>query len=177
MAISNEYDCHFRMLCNSSLIQRDGSGELTSIEFKRANVSIVVATVQQTKNIRTNGCILNDINLMTNSDDNTILYFHFVGRCDYLAQLFVHEGAYDCQKHKALVTPASMIQLDFFRSSLKTIVVWESHSIKLYNKFRLARMQREHMYYSANVSTSTSPPYYQKTFKEMQEPTTKMRTL
>lgn len=91
MAIINECDCRFRKRCDS-LIQGDDNDELVVIIFKRANVSTGVATGQQTKNIKINGCILSDTNLMTNSNDNTILYFDLVARYGYLAQLFVYEG-------------------------------------------------------------------------------------
>jgi hypothetical protein len=51
-------------------------------EFKKKDVTSTTIMQQQSKNIRTNCCILNDINLITKNNSNEVLFFDFVGQRD-----------------------------------------------------------------------------------------------
>ncbi|KAG1080977.1 hypothetical protein G6F42_023131 [Rhizopus arrhizus] len=51
--------------------------DLCSNEFKKANVSIDALTHQQSKNLRINACISNDINLLFGNTNTRINYFDF----------------------------------------------------------------------------------------------------
>ncbi|KAI9360739.1 hypothetical protein BD770DRAFT_453175 [Pilaira anomala] len=46
--------------------------EICSIEFKKPNATTATLLQQQNKNIRINGCILNDIHLFTQNTDHRL---------------------------------------------------------------------------------------------------------
>ncbi|KAI8091294.1 uncharacterized protein B0P05DRAFT_577352 [Gilbertella persicaria] len=139
MAILNEYDSPFGR--RSDMLMIGGrNDELANIEFKKAT---------QSKSIRINSCIINYINLMTETTANAILYYDFIERQGYLAQLFVYQDVCVYQKLQSIPIPDNMIKLELFRSSLKLMFVWESHTINLSNNITLANLNREH---------TTSPP-------------------
>ncbi|KAI9265527.1 hypothetical protein EDC94DRAFT_647461 [Helicostylum pulchrum] len=132
MAIVNEYDTTFGRRSDLLVIGNDND-ELANIEFKKAislaNNALISSSskekstlskrrhlfviLQQSKNIRINCCIMNYINLMTDSTSNIILYYDFIGRLGYLVQLFQYDGAYICQKLDCITIPGSMLVYDY----------------------------------------------------------------
>ncbi|KAI8088085.1 uncharacterized protein B0P05DRAFT_631421 [Gilbertella persicaria] len=67
----------------SDLILRSKEAEeqygFCSNEFKKTGVSTDVLTHQQSKNLRINACISNDINLLFGNTNTRISYFDFSG--------------------------------------------------------------------------------------------------
>ncbi|RCH78252.1 hypothetical protein CU098_004736 [Rhizopus stolonifer] len=119
MAILNEYDSPFGR--RSDMLMIGGrNDELANID-----------------------CIINYINLMTETTANAILYYDFIERQGYLAQLFVYQDVCVYQKLQSIPIPDNMIKLELFRSSLKLMFVWESHTINLSNNITLANLNRE----------------------------------
>jgi hypothetical protein len=72
MVINNEYESSFGRRTDTLVIGNQNE-ELANIEFKKAATQDNVAIRQQGKNIRINGCILNEVSLMTDSKDSIIL--------------------------------------------------------------------------------------------------------
>lgn len=85
MVIFNDYESTFGRR-SDMLVVGSKNDELSNIEFKKAAAQDHLATHQQSKNDRINSCILNQVNLMTDSIDHTILYYGFIGRCGSLAR-------------------------------------------------------------------------------------------
>lgn len=158
MAILNDYDSTFGRRADT-LVIRNQYEELANIGFKKAAAQDSLAKYQQGKNIRINSCILNQVNLMTESTDNTILYYDFIGRRGYLAQLFEYEDVYVCQKLQSIIIPACMLELELFRSSLKLMFVWKYHMINLDNNINLANLNKEQQFLLADVSSTISPSH------------------
>lgn len=156
MQIANEYDVKYGRRID--LLVSGDDNEISSIEFKKGSASNDVSLYQQSKNIRINCCILNQIHLMTNSTKDTSLYYDFVGRKGYLCQIFKYEDAYICQKIEDIYIPKSLLELDCFRSSLKSLFGYKHHLIDLSNNISLANFGRERQYHLADISDSVSPP-------------------
>lgn len=87
MTIFNDYDSAPGWRSDTLVIESQNDG-LSNIEFKKAAVQDNLVNHQQSKNIRINSCVLNQGNLMTDSTDNTILYYDLIRRREYGAQLF-----------------------------------------------------------------------------------------
>ncbi|CAO3667493.1 unnamed protein product [Rhizopus stolonifer] len=158
MAIFNDYDSTFGRR-SDTLVVGSQNDELSNIEFKKAAAQDNLVNHQQSKNIRINSCILNQVNLMTDSTDNTILYYDFIGRRGYLAQLFQYEDVYICQKLQSITIPACMLELELFRSSLKFMFVWKYHMINLDNNITLANLNKEQQFLLADISSTISPTH------------------
>ncbi|CEP19522.1 hypothetical protein [Parasitella parasitica] len=79
MAILNDYDSTFGRR-SDTLVVGSQHDELANIELKKAATQDSLAKYQQGKHIRINSCVLNQANLMTDSTNNTILYYDFIGR-------------------------------------------------------------------------------------------------
>ncbi|CAO3620953.1 unnamed protein product [Mucor hiemalis] len=108
MQIMNDYDLTYGRRID--LLISGDSNEVASIEFKKKAVSNTVSLYQQSKNIRINGCILNQIHLMTDSTDDTVLYYDCIGRDSYLCQLFEFQVTYICQKLYDISIPKTLIE-------------------------------------------------------------------
>ncbi|KAI8644438.1 hypothetical protein BD408DRAFT_125075 [Parasitella parasitica] len=94
---------------------------------------------------------------MTDSTDNTILYYDFIERHGYLAQLFEYKDVYICQKLQSITIPTCMLELELFRLSLKFMFVWKYHIINLDNKIILAKLNKEQQFLPADISSTISP--------------------
>ncbi|KAI9469998.1 MAG: hypothetical protein EXX96DRAFT_623579 [Benjaminiella poitrasii] len=158
MAIFNDHHSTFRRR-SDTLVFESQNDELSNIEFKKTAAQNSLVNHQQSKNIRINSCILNQINLMTDSTDNTILYYDFIGRLGYLAQLFEYENVYICQKLQSITIPACMLEFELFRSSLKFMFVWKHHMINLNNNIILANLNKEQQILLTDISSTISPPH------------------
>ena len=157
MAIFNDYESTFGRRSDTLIIGTQND-ELANIEFQKAIVQDNLVVHQQSKNIRINSCILNQVNLMTDTTDNVIMYYDFIGRSGYLAQLFVYDDVYVCQKVQSITIPARMLEMESFRSSLQYLFVWKNHLINLDNKITHANLNKEQQFQLADVSFTVSPP-------------------
>lgn len=82
--------------------------ELCSIEFKVQGADDTTFMRQQSKNIRTNICILNEINNITKKS-KSILHMDWKGRKDYLVLLHQHNDIVICQYVDTLYIPKKLI--------------------------------------------------------------------
>lgn len=96
---------------------------------------------------------------MTDSTDNTILYYDLIRRREYGAQLFDYEDVYICQKLQSITIPVYMLEWGLFRSSLKFIFVWKYHMINLDNNVTLANLDKEQQFLLSDISSTISPPH------------------
>lgn len=116
--VSQNFDCNF-------LNNRRGSVKLCFDEFKKANVDDLLLIHQQSKNLRINTCIINDINLLLKNYDTVIPYFDFTGRRAYISQLFGYKDCYVVNKVAEFTIPKTLIHLNQFHFFLMALSIWK----------------------------------------------------
>lgn len=126
--------------------------DLCSNEFKKTNVSIDVLTHQQSKNMRINACISNDINLLFGDNSTRINYFDFSGRQAYVSQLFNYDGCSVAYKVSSFLIPKNLVGLDQFRLSLITLYNWKKTTIDNGRKVIVQLSKSEEDYGLVDVS-------------------------
>lgn len=115
----------------------DNTMELCSIEFKAHGTDTTTIMKQQSKNIRTNTCILNNIN----KESKSILYMDWREREGYLAQVFqLNDIVAD------LYIPKELLELDDFSITLKHLCYWRDSVVKPSNETRLAAYRYQKRY-------------------------------
>lgn len=137
--------------------------DLCSNEFKKTNVPIDVLTHQQSKNLRINACISNDINLLFGNTNTRINYFDFSGRQAYVSQLFNFDGCSVAYKVGSFTIPKDLIGLEQFRFSLITLYNWKKCTIDNGRKVIVQLSKSEEDYGLIDVSNDildyrSSPP-------------------
>ncbi|KAI9333633.1 hypothetical protein BD770DRAFT_26945 [Pilaira anomala] len=128
--------------------------DLCSNKFKKTNVSIDVLTHQQSKNLRINACISNDINLLLGNTSTRINYFGFSGRQAYVSQLFNFDGCFVAYKVGSFTIPKDLIGLDQFRFSLITLYNWKKYTIDNGRKVIVQLSKSEEKYGLIDVSNN-----------------------
>ncbi|KAG2229087.1 hypothetical protein INT48_005356 [Thamnidium elegans] len=120
--------------------------DLCSNEFKKSNVTTNIKLHQQSKNMRINACITNDINLLLCTTDTETVYFDFEGRNGYLINLFTYQSCFVAYKVGSFNIPKRLVDLDKFRSSLITLFNWKESTINVSNQVicTLGRMENEY---------------------------------
>jgi hypothetical protein len=136
--------------------------ELCAIEYKILNANDNVFMQQQSKNMRTNSCILGNINNITKKSTSNILYMDWKGRQGYLAQIFRFKDVMVSQYVDSLYIPKELMELDDFRITLRYLYLWRDNMIKLSNETKLAAYKENRKFIVSDVSTShksfVSPP-------------------
>ncbi|KAG2230316.1 hypothetical protein INT48_002741 [Thamnidium elegans] len=135
--------------------------ELCSIEFKVQGANDNISKKQQSKNIRTNISILNNINNI-NKQLGNILYMDWKGREGYLVQVFQFKDIMVSYFVEDLYIPKDLMELDDFRNTLQYLCFWRDSVVKLSNETRLAAYKEKRKYIVSDVSASCrsfdSPP-------------------
>src|ERR1700722_1791194 len=107
--------------------QHDYHCELSSIEFKKYSISENGILQQQSKNIRINAALLNNINSITDHVEKSIIYMDWFGRRGYTAQIFRHGNCFIGQHISSLYVPRCLLELDSFRSTVTQLYKWKAH--------------------------------------------------
>ncbi|KAG1301380.1 hypothetical protein G6F62_008768 [Rhizopus arrhizus] len=135
--------------------------ELCSIEFKVQGANDSISKKQQSKNIRTNISILNNINNI-NKQSNNILYMDWKGREGYLVQVFQFKDIMVSYFVEDLYIPKDLMELNDFRNTLQYLCFWRDSVVKLSNETRLAAYKEKRKYIVSDVSAPCrsfdSPP-------------------
>ncbi|KAI8637279.1 hypothetical protein BD408DRAFT_447745 [Parasitella parasitica] len=84
-------------------------------------------TSQQSKNIRINGAILNDLMAKTNADDIYLIYMDFWGADGYVAGLKLFENVHLVHQISSIHLPVNLIELKDFRATIKLLYQWRQH--------------------------------------------------
>ncbi|KAG0163098.1 hypothetical protein DFQ30_000739 [Apophysomyces sp. BC1015] len=126
--------------------------EVSSTEFKRLTASTTTCNQQQSKNIRINSAIANNIYNITKKELD-IQYMDWRGRIGYMVQLFYFQGVIVAHQFDSLYIPKMLLELDDFRSTLKCLYAWKVTKIKISNEVRLAAFEEQRRYMTADVST------------------------
>ncbi|KAI9339127.1 hypothetical protein BD770DRAFT_400374 [Pilaira anomala] len=135
--------------------------ELCSIEFKLQDANDNISKKQQSKNIRTNISILNNINNI-NKQSSNILYMDWKGREGYLVQVFQFKDIMVSYFVKDLYIPKNIMELNDFRSTLQYLCFWRDSVVKLSNETKLAAYKENRKYIVSGISAPfrliDSPP-------------------
>ena len=137
--------------------------DLSSNEFKKTGMSHDILTRQQSKNLRINACIINDINLLLGNANSRINYFDFSGRQSYISQLFSFDGCFVAYKVGSFTIPKNLMQLNQFRFSLIALYRWKKCTIDNSKKVLFEILKAEDDYGLVEVSNDIvnyrlSPP-------------------
>jgi hypothetical protein len=127
--------------------------ELSSIEFKVQGADDTTFLQQQSKNTRTNLCILNKINSIS-SKLNSILYMDWRGRGGYLALIHQDNDIAISQYVDRLYIPKNLMELVSCEKTIQNLWMWKDKIIKLNNESKLAAHLQENKYIVAEIGSS-----------------------
>jgi len=126
--------------------------EICSIEFKKGNASPSTLFCQQSKNLRVNACILNDIHLLFGEENANIAYLDFAGRNAYVAQLFKINDKYVAHKLGDVVIISSLLELELLRKTMIILYNWKSNLVSNSNRVSLANIKQRNKFTLVDVS-------------------------
>lgn len=160
MAILNEYhqnDFGRRIDLLVHRIDYDNDAELCGIEFKTKNASNSTLKYQQSKSIRINAIILNDLIAITNEKSTSSIYMDWFGDTGYMVELFKHEDYYIAHHLASLHIPSSLLELEEFKITLKHLHSWSKHLVKVGKEIRLSLLANKRKFDTVEISSSPSP--------------------
>lgn len=96
--------------------------ELCSLEFKKGDASYTTLLYQQSKNIRINACILNEIHLLTLEENISIAYLDFSGRNAYISQIFKMNDQYVAHEVGKLIVIKSLLELEILLETMFSLL-------------------------------------------------------
>lgn len=141
MSIMNDYDeiefgRRIDVLIHQS--QYNNEIEFCGIEFKTQAASDTMLQYQQSKNIRINATMLNDIIGTTKDNSNSNIYIDWWGTSGYMVELFKYKNCFVAHHISSLHIPISLLELDEFRSTVKYLYKWRGQLIKSSHEIKLA---------------------------------------
>ncbi|CAO3615520.1 unnamed protein product [Mucor hiemalis] len=105
--------------------------ELSTNEWKKSNVSSATATKQQSKNLRTNLSILNQLNRKYSIKTKTVVAMDFIGNAGYMYSLEEKEGLYVANLIEELSLPTSKEAIKHVSETINTLFKFKNHLEKL----------------------------------------------
>ncbi|KAI7890053.1 uncharacterized protein EV154DRAFT_512778 [Mucor mucedo] len=130
--------------------------ELCSIEFKSQDANDSTFKKQQSKNIRTNISILNNISNIRKQSSDT-LYMDWRGREGYMVHVFQFKDVMVSYFVKDLYIPKNIMELNDFRSTLQYLCFWRDSLVKLSNEIKLAVYKEKRKYIVSGISAPFRP--------------------
>ncbi|KAI9365748.1 hypothetical protein BD770DRAFT_312550, partial [Pilaira anomala] len=131
--------------------------EYCCIEFKRQDAKTRLLTCQQSKSIRINGAILNDMIAKTNVDDIYLIYMDFWGNDGYIAGMKLFENVHLVDQISSIHFPVHLIELEDFRSTIKYLYQWRQHILHQSRKLTLGVFKEKRKYETVDVSRPSTP--------------------
>ncbi|EIE78924.1 hypothetical protein RO3G_03629 [Rhizopus delemar RA 99-880] len=131
--------------------------EYCCIEFKRQNASTELLTRQQSKSIRINGAVLDDLIAKTNADDMYLIYMDFWGVDGYIAGLKRFENINVADHISSVRLPISLVELEDFRTTVKHLYQWRQHVLNQSRKIALGVYKEKHKYEVVDISRPSTP--------------------
>lgn len=131
--------------------------EYCCIEFKRQDAKTKLLTYQQSKSIRINDALLNDLNAKINGNDIYLVYMDFWGTDGYISGLKLFQNAYLVDQINTIHLPIDLIELEDFRSSLKYLFQWREHILHQSRRLALGVFKEKRKYESVDISRPSSP--------------------
>ncbi|KAL0085316.1 hypothetical protein J3Q64DRAFT_1743205 [Phycomyces blakesleeanus] len=97
------------------------------IKFKRQDARTGLLTSQQSKSIRINGAILNDLIVKTNADDIYLAYIDFWGSDGYIAGMKLFENVYLVDQISSIHMSVYLIEIEYFCATIKYLHQLRQH--------------------------------------------------
>ncbi|ORZ09570.1 hypothetical protein BCR42DRAFT_423677 [Absidia repens] len=135
--------------------------ELASNEWKSNNTSDQLLK-QQSKNIRPNCAILNDLYLTTDGKISSLMAMDFIGTSGYLYSLHLTKNVYVASTVCPMILPTDFSHLSLLKDTIKFLFVWKDFLADVIKGTKIS-MKKEEMNSRARLnSTPTcllpSPP-------------------
>ncbi|CEP13431.1 hypothetical protein, partial, partial [Parasitella parasitica] len=130
--------------------------EYCCIEFKRQDAAVGLLTMQQSKSIRLNGAILNDLRAKASADDMFIINMDFWGADGYIVGLTLFENVHLADQISSVHMPVSLIELEDFRSTLKYMYKWRQNILHQSRKVALGVFKEKRKYETVDISRSST---------------------
>ncbi|KAG0192058.1 hypothetical protein DFQ28_010329 [Apophysomyces sp. BC1034] len=105
--------------------------ELSTNEWKKRNVSSAIAVKQQSKNLRFNLPILNQLERKFNIQTKNILAMDFVGCEGYLYSLGKKEGVAVATLVKEFILPTRKSEIEHVLQTINVLLILKNHVLKL----------------------------------------------
>ncbi|KAI8983788.1 hypothetical protein BDB01DRAFT_850445 [Pilobolus umbonatus] len=131
--------------------------EYCCIEFKRQDAKTRLLTHQQSKSIRINGAILNDLIAKTNADDIYLIYMDFWGNDGYIAGMKLFENVHLVDQISSIHLPGNLIELEDFRSTIKYLYRWRQHILQHSRNLALGIFKEKRKYETVDISRPSTP--------------------
>ncbi|CAO3685412.1 unnamed protein product [Rhizopus stolonifer] len=131
--------------------------EYCCIEFKRQDATIGILTHQQSKSIRINDAILNDLIAKTNADDIYLVYMEFWGVDGYITSLKRFEDVNLVDQISPIHLPVNLVELEDFCATVKYLYQWRQHILHQNRKLALGVFKEKHKYETVDISRSFTP--------------------
>lgn len=134
--------------------QDDRDIELCSLEFKKGDASYTTLLYQQSKNLRINACILNEIHLLTLEENLSIAYLDFSGRNAYISQIFKTND--QCVAHEVgkVIIIKNLLELEILRETMLNLFRWKRSLIINSNVVSLANINQCNKYALVDISNT-----------------------
>ncbi|RCI00267.1 hypothetical protein CU097_014187 [Rhizopus azygosporus] len=114
---TSDFGCRIDVLVHNSCYGI--RNEYYCIEFKRQDATMGLLTRQQSKFIRINGAILNDLIAKANADDIYLIYMELWGVDGYITGLKHFENVNLVDQISPIYLPVYLIELEDFRVTIK----------------------------------------------------------
>ncbi|GAA5817580.1 hypothetical protein MFLAVUS_011128 [Mucor flavus] len=105
--------------------------ELSTKEWKKSSVSSVVAVKQQSKNLRSNLSILNQLKSKYEIQTKNILAMDFVGYTGYMYNLVEKEGVYVPNLVTELILPTQKSEIKHVFRTINALFILKNHFVNL----------------------------------------------
>ncbi|KAG1135808.1 hypothetical protein G6F37_012504 [Rhizopus arrhizus] len=128
--------------------------ELCSLEFKKGDASYTTLLYQQSKNIRINACILNEIHLLTLEENISIAYLDFSGRNAYISQIFKMNDQYVAHEVGKLIVIKSLLELEILLETMFSLFIWKRSLVNNNNLVSLANVNQCNRFALADISNT-----------------------
>lgn len=156
--------------------QNDKDIELCSLEFKKGDASYATLVYQQSKNIRINACILNEIHLLTLEENISIAYLDFSGRNAHISQIFKMNDQYVAHEVGKVIVIKNLLELEILRETVLNLFRWKRSLVSNSNVVSLDNANQCNRYALADISnplgqsSKLSPPRDIKPAKKFMSP-------
>lgn len=133
MAIINNYDkTEFGRRIDVLIHQTQYEHEIEfyGIEFKTQAGSDTLLRHQQSKNIRINATMLNDVIGITKDKCVSNAYMDWQETSGYMVQLYKQKNYFVTHHIFSMHIPSSLLELDYFRTTLKYLYKWRCQLLK-----------------------------------------------
>jgi hypothetical protein len=95
--------------------------ELSSSEWKKSSVSEAIILKQQTKNLKTNTCILSTLRSLYGSQFKDVLAMDWVGNVGYLYRIEKGDQVFIASQIDSLIIPENVETFGLFKNTLKNL--------------------------------------------------------